>query len=189
MSNASTPGDALHAEFAKAMQQAVSYAARKHRHQTRKDGITPYAAHVVRVAFTARVLFGSTSGTVLLAALLHDLIEDTTTDYEDISERFGDAVAVCVAALTKNMALPEAQREQDYDARLAAGPWEALVVKLADVYDNYCDLESYPPAERDEQRRKARERCDRAIELASAKASEHAELRVGIELVRGLLKA
>lgn len=174
--------------FIEALQQAVSFAARKHRHQTRKDGFTPYVSHVVRVAFTARVLFGSQSQTVLLAALLHDLIEDTTTDYEDIADRFGESVAAAVVALTKNMALPEAAREQEYDARLATGPWEAIVVKLADVYDNFCDLETYPPSEREEQRRKARERCERAIALAQPRAMEHAELHVGIEMVRALVR-
>lgn len=173
--------------FARAMQHATSFAARKHRHQTRKDGVTPYVSHVVRVAFTTRIVFGSENQTVLLAALLHDLIEDTTTDYEDIEERFGSDVAVAVAALTKNMALPEAEREAEYDARLAKGPWEAMVVKLADVYDNFCDLECYPQHERAEQQRKARERCLRAIALATPHASKHAELARGIACVQALL--
>jgi guanosine-3',5'-bis(diphosphate) 3'-pyrophosphohydrolase len=171
------------------MQLAVAYASRKHRHQVRKDGFTPYASHVVRVAMTATLLFGSASQTVLLAALLHDLIEDTTTDYEDISDRFGEAVAEAVVALTKNMALPEAQREQEYDARLASGPWEALVVKLADVYDNVCDLETYPIAERAEQTRKARERCERAVALASKHEGAHPEIARGIAMVRELLRS
>jgi guanosine-3',5'-bis(diphosphate) 3'-pyrophosphohydrolase len=176
-------------QFASLMQHAVAYACRKHRHQTRKDGFTPYASHVVRVAFTANVLFGSQSEVVLLAALLHDLIEDTTTDYEDIEDRFGPAVAIAVAALTKNMALPEAEREREYDLALSRGPWEALVVKLADVYDNFCDLETYPIAERAEQTRKARERCERAITLAQPHAAHHPELQAGIVMVRGLLQA
>ncbi len=121
-------------------QRAASFAAAAHRHQTRRDGVTPYAAHAFRVAMTVRHVFGCDDAVCLAAALLHDVIEDTGTDYDDILDRFGPEVADCVAALTKNMALPEARREADYDARLAAADWRARLVKLADQYDNLCDL-------------------------------------------------
>jgi hypothetical protein len=54
-----------------AWQRAVSFAARKHAGQVRKDGITPYLAHPVRVALTIRHEFGEADETALAAALLH----------------------------------------------------------------------------------------------------------------------
>ena len=125
-------------------QEAVAFAARAHRHQLRKDGKTPYVSHVVRVALTVTQVFGCDDETVLCAALLHDTIEDTTTDYDDLAERFGKPITDCVAALTKNMSLPEDAREDEYDRRIAKATWRARLVKLADVYDNFCDIESWP---------------------------------------------
>lgn len=121
-------------------QSAASFAARAHRHQTRRDGKTPYVAHVFRVAMTVRDVFGCDDRVCVVSALLHDTIEDTGADYDDIAKAFGADVARCVAALTKNMALPEHEREAEYDARLARADWRARLVKLADQYDNLCDM-------------------------------------------------
>ncbi len=143
-------------------QHAASFAARVHRHQVRRDGKTPYVAHVFRVAMTVRHIFGCEDPVCLAAALLHDTIEDTGTDYDEIAEAFGEDVARCVAALTKNMAMPEADRETDYDARLATADWRARLVKLADQYDNLCDVAGGDTAFRS----RALARATRAVKLA-----------------------
>ena len=83
--------------------EAASFAARAHRGQIRKDGQTPYAAHVVRVCLIVRHLFGIDDPSALTAALLHDTIEDTTTDRDDLIEKFGATVADWVALLTKDI--------------------------------------------------------------------------------------
>lgn len=123
----------------RAWQQAASFAARAHAGQLRKDGRTPYIAHPVRVALTVRHVFGVDDETALVAALLHDVIEDTKTNYDDLAQAFGHEAADAVAALTKDARLPEAEREAAYDRQLAAASWQARLVKLADVYDNFCD--------------------------------------------------
>jgi len=120
--------------------KAASFAACKHRHQLRKDGKTPYIAHPFRVAMIVRDTFGCEDEDVLAAALLHDTIEDTITDYDELHQHFGEKVALLVSALTKNMSLPEAKREDAYDRQLADGPWEARLIKLADVFDNITDV-------------------------------------------------
>ena len=71
-------------------QSAASFAARAHRGQLRKDGATPYAAHPTRVAMTVAFLFGFDDEEILVAALLHDVIEDTTVDYDDLLGHFGE---------------------------------------------------------------------------------------------------
>ena len=56
---------------------AVSFAARAHQGQFRKDGRTPYASHPTRVCLVMRCVFGVEDPEVLAAAVLHDTIEDT----------------------------------------------------------------------------------------------------------------
>lgn len=119
-------------------QEAASFAARAHRHQLRKDNATPYFAHPVRVAMTIAFVFGFDDEEILAAALLHDTIEDTTTDYDDLLKHFGRDVADFVVAMTKDMRLEESKREKAYFAQLAAGPWQSRLIKLADTYDNVC---------------------------------------------------
>ncbi|MGH7242448.1 MAG: HD domain-containing protein [Phycisphaerales bacterium] len=165
---------------------AASFAARKHAGQLRRDGRTPYFAHVVRVAMTASEIFGCHDEEALAAALLHDLIEDTTTDYDDLLERFGRTVADMVAALTKNMSMPEAAREKDYDARIARSDWRVRLIKLADAYDNLLDSVNDPRGEKELSKRI--EACRRAIALAKRDSAKHAISRDAIAAVNELLR-
>jgi guanosine-3',5'-bis(diphosphate) 3'-pyrophosphohydrolase len=122
-------------------QHAVSFAARRHAGQFRKDGVTPYAAHPFRVAFTVRHVFGEDDPLALCAALLHDTIEDTTADYDELAEEFSDEIARAVACLTKDKRLPERARERAFYEQLAAACWQVRLVKLADAYDNLWDAQ------------------------------------------------
>jgi (p)ppGpp synthase/HD superfamily hydrolase len=167
-------------------QEAAAFAARAHRHQLRKDGKTPYISHAVRVALTVTQTFGSDDPIALVSALLHDTIEDTTTDYDDLMERFGREIADTVAALTKNMALPEHDREREYDHRLAKAPWQARLVKLADTYDNFCDLETWPIDRQATKKREAYEKCLRAVALA--KSDSQPAIRKAVAALKALIK-
>ena len=168
-------------------QDAAAFAAHAHRHQIRKDDRTPYVSHVFRVAMTVRDLFGCEDQTVLAAALLHDTSEDTTTDYEDLEERFGREVADIVSFLTKNMAMPEDEREEEYDARLAMADWRARLIKLADVYDNFCDIKNWPASKQGREKAvKAREKCERALALAAPDRGR-TEVDRAVRLVRALI--
>jgi guanosine-3',5'-bis(diphosphate) 3'-pyrophosphohydrolase len=119
--------------------EAASFAARAHRHQLRKDGQTPYAAHPFRVCLIVRHVFGIDDPDFLTAALLHDTIEDTTTDFDDLAAAFGPRVAGWVAALSKDGRLPEPDREMAYMATLAVADPAVKVAKLADIFDNLTD--------------------------------------------------
>jgi guanosine-3',5'-bis(diphosphate) 3'-pyrophosphohydrolase len=129
--------------------EAASFAARAHRHQIRKDGQTPYIAHPFRVCLIVRHVFGIDDPEFLTAALLHDTIEDTTTDYDDVEEHFGPRVANWVAALTKDMRLRDDEREAAYVAVLAAADPAIKIAKLADIYDNLTDSEHLSPRARE----------------------------------------
>ena len=127
-------------------------------------------------------LFGIHDEAVLAAACLHDTIEDTGVDYDEILESMGKDVADYVAAITKDMRLVEPERERAYDEQLAAGPWHSRLIKLADVYDNLCD------ASDEAAKRKLLGKADRALRLAEGDeplAGARKRLRDLVEAVRG----
>lgn len=163
-------------------QKAASFAARAHAGQVRKDGRTPYVAHPFRVAMIVRDVFGCEDEAVLAAALLHDTIEDTTTDYDELRKEFGEDVASIVAAMTKDMRLPERQREPSYDEQLRRSDWRARLVKLADTFDNLCDVF-------DADLSKVIEKAERAVALATGDAAQRPESRRALEELRKLMRA
>ncbi len=158
------------------VQQAISFAARAHRHHFRKDDATPYVAHPFRVFFVVRHVFGVDDPAALCAALLHDTIEDTTVDYDELLAEFGEKIADAVAALTKDMRLREDIREPAYDRQLKKAAWQARLVKLADVYDNFCDAQHLKT------RKSIRKKAARAIHCAGAEK----RLAKAVKIVRKL---
>lgn len=166
-------------------QKASAFAARAHEGNHRKDGVTPYFSHVVRVTLTLASLMGVDDEACLAAALLHDTIEDTTTDFDDLAEQFGVDIARDVAALSKDSRLPEPDREVAYDAQLARASWRAHAIKLADVYDNLSDTLS--AGEGGKKVRKRVEIARRALTVAAA-SSDRPEVARGITLVEGLIR-
>jgi guanosine-3',5'-bis(diphosphate) 3'-pyrophosphohydrolase len=128
--------------------EAIAFAARAHQGQLRKDGRTPYVSHVFRVCLMVRQVFGVEDASVLTAAVLHDTVEDTTTDFDDLEKQFGSEIAGWVSALSKDKRLPEAEREKAYENQLAQSPWQVKVCKLADIYDNLMDSIHMPDDKR-----------------------------------------
>jgi guanosine-3',5'-bis(diphosphate) 3'-pyrophosphohydrolase len=137
--------------------RAIAFAARAHRHQLRKDGATPYVSHVFRVCLTLRHVFDVEDEDVLTAAVLHDTIEDTITDFDDIEKEFGLQIASWVRSLTKEKREREPEREEKYIAELAEAPWQVKVCKLADIHDNLLDSEHFPSEQRAKTFRRSRE--------------------------------
>ena len=121
------------------VQDALVLATVKHHGQLRSDRVTPYIEHPKGVMAIVRDEFGVSDPETLAAALLHDTIEDTTTDYDELEERFGRKVAVWVAVLTKDKRLPEARREKEYFDGLRRGPLQAKLCKIADSLHNLRD--------------------------------------------------
>jgi guanosine-3',5'-bis(diphosphate) 3'-pyrophosphohydrolase len=161
---------------------AIAFAARAHRPQVRKDGQTPYVSHVFRVCLVVRHVFGIDDPQVLTAAVLHDTLEDTTTDYDDLREQFGDEVASWVAALSKDTRRREAEREKDYMAELARSGWQVQVCKLGDIFDNLLDSSKLPIEKQATVRRRARDY------LGALRTDLKPEARPHWETVAGLLE-
>ena len=164
-------------------QDAASMAARMHQGQYRADGRTPYVAHCFRVAMTLRHVFGCDDEVAITAALLHDAIEDTPADIDEVIEHFGAEVGACVGAVTKNMILVESDREPEYDRRLQEADWRARLIKLADVYDNLSDLSTPEKLE------SMLDKCRRAVALARTDAADHPCVQRAIEHVESLMQS
>ena len=118
---------------------AENFAKEKHQHQTRDDPNIPYWKHLEKVVENLRN-FGITDETILCAGWLHDTIEDTDTDYDDI-EKFDGGIADIVATVTKDTRMVKGNREISYCKQLKEGTWQAQIVKLADILANLKDLE------------------------------------------------
>lgn len=160
--------------------RAAMFASRAHKGHVRKDGQTPYFSHVARVALIVSSVFGVDDEKTLAIALLHDTIEDTTVDFDEIGEEFGDEIAHAVGLLSKDMRLPEDEREREYDARLTKADWRVHLVKLADQYDNLADTLSEGRAEK--KVRKRIEGCRRAIGVAES-SKDRPDVARAIEIV------
>lgn len=137
--------------------RAARFAKEKHRCQFRKDHKTEYWHHLEHVVSNARKL-GIKDEDILCAGWLHDTIEDTDTDFDDIEQEFGQEVAEIVAAVTKDKRLREETREHDYLAQLREASWKVHVIKLCDIWANIADI----PSGYKEQRKQA-EQVDKKL--------------------------
>jgi (p)ppGpp synthase/HD superfamily hydrolase len=124
---------------------AADLAARSHAGQTRKGGSVPYVNHVIEVA--AMVAESGGTEDEVVAAFLHDTVEDTTVTLADIRSGFGEGVAVLVAAVTDDPAwkdLPRPDRKRRQAARLPSEPTGARRIKVADQTSNVRDIVRLP---------------------------------------------
>lgn len=122
--------------------ESISFAARAHQGQMRKDNQTPYVAHVLRVCMIVRHVFGCDDPQAMMAAILHDTIEDTNTDYDDLEKLLGEQakpIADWVGTLSKDTRASEAVREASYTEALKNAPFPVKLCKLADIFDNLTD--------------------------------------------------
>lgn len=126
--------------------QAISFAAQKHKLQKRKgaDG-EPYINHVLEVTNLLANVGKIEDCDVLIAAVLHDTIEDTETTKREITKFFGATVSRYVSEVTDDKNLPKAEREElqiKHAPHLSDG---AKRIKLADKISNIRDVSENPP--------------------------------------------
>jgi guanosine-3',5'-bis(diphosphate) 3'-pyrophosphohydrolase len=126
---------------------ALEFAARKHRNQRRKDvHASPYINHPIEVAAILANTGGVTDLPTLIAAVLHDTIEDTETSPEELETHFGPEVRALVVEVTDDKRLPKQERKrlQVEHARSSSG--KAKLIKFADKIANVRDVTALPPA-------------------------------------------
>ena len=136
--------------------KAADFAAFKHRRQRRKDAeASPYINHPLALARVLKVEAGVGDVEVLVAAILHDTVEDTETTVEELSATFGAAVAAIVVEVTDDKRLPKTERKRLQVEHAPHISPKAKLVKLADKICNLRDVVDSPPAHWPLERRRA----------------------------------
>ena len=128
---------------------AYLYAREHHGAQMRRDG-TPYITHPINVAqIVAEMRLDSES---IIAALLHDCIEDTDSTYEDIAKTFGVTVADIVDGVTKLTRVKYSTMEEEQMENLRkmlfamSRDIRVILIKIADRLHNMRTMEYQSPA-------------------------------------------
>ena len=128
--------------------RAAAFAAERHRDQRRKGKhASPYINHPLALARLLADECDEHDPKVLVAALLHDTVEDTATTFGEIEQLFGAAVADIVREVTDDKSLPKTERKRLQVERAAHASHPARLVKLADKICNLRDLSSGPPTD------------------------------------------
>ncbi len=126
--------------------RALKFSAEKHRDQRRKGGdASPYINHLIEVAHLVANVGGDTDPPVLVAAVLHDTVEDTQTLPADIEQEFGPQVRRFVEELTDNKSLPKAERKRIQVEHAPSLSPQAKKIKIADKISNIRDATDHPP--------------------------------------------
>lgn len=134
---------------------ALNLCAEKHRNQRRKDvESTPYINHPIEVADLLWRIGNVRDIRVIVAALLHDIIEDTRTGPDEIAGRLGEAVLSLVLEVTDDKRLPKSERKRLQVEHAPHLSEAAKQIKLADKICNVRDVANSPPKDWDNQRRK-----------------------------------
>ena len=130
------------------IEQAIRAAALLHQDQHRKGVVAlPYITHLMSVALLLRDY--TTDEDTLVAALLHDTLEDTIYTPDELTEDFGPTVTHLVKTVSEPRAkdgesLPWLERKQRYAQQLLHGPIEAAKIAAADKIHNFrCIIEEY----------------------------------------------
>jgi (p)ppGpp synthase/HD superfamily hydrolase len=127
------PSETLASRF----EEALVFAARKHRAQRRKGTDIPYIAHLMQVAGIA--LENGADEDEAIAALLHDVMEDQDVTEAELSDRFGPQVASIVAGCSDSEGTEKApwrQRKEAYIAHIADASPSVRLVSACDKLHN-----------------------------------------------------
>ena len=144
MNNPNLPGNLL---------AAILFAAEKHRNQRRKGAEqAPYINHPIAVAEILWRVGRIRDEVTLLAAILHDTVEDTETSPEELTAHFGVEVCSVVLEATDDKTLPKAERKRLQIVNAPHKSVRARAVKIADKISNLSDIVHTPPPEWSETR-------------------------------------
>jgi len=126
--------------------KAIRFSAEKHNDQRRKDvRMSPYINHPIQVAETLWNIGDVRDMTLLVAAVLHDTIEDTDTTHDEIRTKFGEDVLALVLEVTDDKSLPKQTRKQLQIEHAPHKSRNAKLLSLADKICNVHDVVKSPP--------------------------------------------
>jgi len=126
--------------------RAYDYACRKHAGQRRKGASAePYVNHLAEVAGMVAQATEGRDVNLVIAALLHDVVEDQGVKREEVAALFGEDVAALVMEVTDDKRLPKDERKRlqiEHAAHISA---QARILKIADKTSNLRAIQRSPP--------------------------------------------
>jgi len=153
------------ADIAARLLQATHFAADRHRSQRRKGrDASPYINHPIEVADLVADVGGVTDLSTLVAAVLHDTVEDTGTTPEEVEALFGVTVRALVAEVTDDKSLADVERKRLQIEHAPNLSHHAKEIKIADKISNILEITHNPPADWPlERKREYLEWADRVV--------------------------
>lgn len=123
----------------------------KHKGQQRKGG-EDYVIHPYRTAISLISEFSIVNPEIIVAALLHDVLEDTNQKTDEIEKKYGISVVNMIVPLTRTEKRPQGgdSVESAYYQNIIKGGKNCILIKLADKLDNIRDALNHPKQEKQE---------------------------------------
>ena len=128
--------------------KAAHFAADRHREQRRKGATAePYVNHLLEVAELVANALSGPDPNLVMAALLHDTVEDVGVTKEELIQTFSEDVANLVMEVTDDKSLPKKERKRLQVANAPHKSVRAQVIKLADKISNLRAILASPPTD------------------------------------------
>jgi len=126
--------------------RALAFAAEKHKNHRRKDAnASPYINHLIAAACVLVEEGQVAEEDLVVAAILHDTVEDTETSFAELEGRFGLTVAEIVREVTDDKVLGKEVRKRLQEERAPHASSWAKQLKIADKICNVRDIMHNPP--------------------------------------------
>ncbi|HEX3743115.1 MAG TPA: HD domain-containing protein [Bryobacteraceae bacterium] len=165
--------------------RAAHFAAARHSGQRRKGATAePYVNHLIEVADLIAGVLTEPDANVLMAALLHDSIEDVGVTKEELTAEFGADVTSLVLEVTDDKSLPKQERKRLQIVNAPKKTVRAQLIKLADKISNLRAILASPPADWSVQRQ--REYFEWAKQVVDALSAPDPTLKLEFDRLYGL---
>jgi guanosine-3',5'-bis(diphosphate) 3'-pyrophosphohydrolase len=129
-----------------AILESAIFATCKHQGHIRKDALaSPYITHPLTVAREIYAIGNVHDQQILVAAILHDTLEDTNTTKDELRNLFGEDVLSIVLEVTDDKTLSKARRKQLQVIHAPQLSHAARIIKIADKLVNCRDILRMPP--------------------------------------------
>ena len=140
------PNDSL--QTIQELMKAAHFAATRHSAQRRKGASAePYVNHLLEVAELVSSALSEPDTNLVIAALLHDTVEDVGVTKEELIANFGQDVADLVLEVTDDKSLPKQERKRLQIVNAPKKTERAQVIKLADKISNLRAILASPPSD------------------------------------------
>jgi GTP diphosphokinase / guanosine-3',5'-bis(diphosphate) 3'-diphosphatase len=135
--------------------RAAHFAATRHSGQRRKGAAAePYINHLLEVAELVSSVLAEPDPNLVIAALLHDTVEDVGVTKEELIEAFGQDIANLVLEVTDDKSLPKPERKRLQIVNAPRKSVRAQIIKLADKISNLRAMLASPPVDWSVERRR-----------------------------------